>query len=102
VGPRLVPLDELPALHELSVICRVNGVQRQNGQASDMAFSIPYIVSHISQIMTLEPGDLVSTGTPAGVSMLKAGDMVEVEIPGVGVLKNSVVAGNAGFQKEQS
>ena len=92
VGPRVVPRDELPALHELSVICRVNGVQRQNGQASAMAFSVPYIVSYISHIMTLEPGDLVSTGTPAGVSLLTTGDMVEVEIPGVGVLKNSVVA----------
>ena len=93
VGPRLVPLEELPPLQELSVICRVNGIERQNGNAADMAFSIPYILSYVSQIMTLEPGDLVSTGTPSGVGLLTAGDVVEVEIPGVGVLKNSVVTG---------
>jgi len=95
MGPRLVPLDELPQLEQLSVICRVNGVERQRGHASDMAFGITYIVSYISHIMTLEPGDLVSTGTPAGVGLLVPGDVVEVEIPCVGVLKNSVVAGAA-------
>ena len=80
-------------MNELSVTCRVNGVERQSGNASDMAFSIPYIISYISHIMTLEPGDLVSTGTPAGVGPLMPGDVVEVEIPGVGVLTNPVVAG---------
>jgi 2-keto-4-pentenoate hydratase/2-oxohepta-3-ene-1,7-dioic acid hydratase in catechol pathway len=93
MGPRMVQLDELPPLDELSVICRVNGVERQRGLASDMAFSIPHIVSYISSIMTLEPGDLVSTGTPAGVGLLTPGDVVEVEISGVGLLKNPVVAG---------
>jgi 2-keto-4-pentenoate hydratase/2-oxohepta-3-ene-1,7-dioic acid hydratase in catechol pathway len=93
MGPRLVLREELPALNELSVICRVNGVERQSGNASDMAFSIPYIISYVSHIMTLEPGDLVSTGTPAGVGPLMPGDVVEVEIPGVGVLTNPVVAG---------
>jgi 2-keto-4-pentenoate hydratase/2-oxohepta-3-ene-1,7-dioic acid hydratase in catechol pathway len=92
VGPRIVPREELPPLNELSVICRVNGVERQRGNASDMAFSLTYLISYISDIMTLEPGDLVSTGTPAGVGLLTPGDVVEVEIPGVGVLKNSVVA----------
>jgi len=95
IGPRTVPLSELPPLEELSVICRVNGVERQLGLVSDMAFSVPYLVSYISSIMTLEPGDLVSTGTPAGVGLLTPGDVVEVEVPGVGVLKNSVVAGAA-------
>lgn len=92
MGPRVVSLDELPALQELVVICRVNGVERQLGHASDMAFSVPRIVSYISHIMTLEPGDLISTGTPSGVGALTPGDVVEVEIPGVGVLRNSVVA----------
>lgn len=93
VGPRIVPLDSLPPLRELEVVCRVNGTERQRGQARDMVFSIPYLLSYISRIMTLEPGDLVATGSPAGVGPLQPGDVVEVEIPGVGVLKNPVERG---------
>jgi 2-keto-4-pentenoate hydratase/2-oxohepta-3-ene-1,7-dioic acid hydratase in catechol pathway len=92
VGQRLVPLDELPPLSELQVVCRVNDAERQRGRAADMAFDIPTLVAYISRIMTLEPGDLIATGTPAGVGPLAAGDVVEVEIPGVGVLRNPVEA----------
>jgi 2-keto-4-pentenoate hydratase/2-oxohepta-3-ene-1,7-dioic acid hydratase in catechol pathway len=60
-----------------------------------MAFGIPFLVSQISRIMTLEVGDLISTGTPAGVGPLRPGDTVEVEIPGVGTLSNPVVASDA-------
>jgi 2-keto-4-pentenoate hydratase/2-oxohepta-3-ene-1,7-dioic acid hydratase in catechol pathway len=76
----------------LEVIGRVNGEERQRGKASDMHFSIPVLVSFISQAMTLEPGDLILTGTPAGVGPLRPGDVAEVEIPGVGVLRNPVRA----------
>ena len=69
---------------------RVNGQERQRARASDMVFSIPALLSYISGVMTLEPGDLVATGTPAGVGPLVAGDVVEIEIPGVGVLSNPV------------
>ena len=93
VGPRVVPLKDLPPLEELEVLCRVNGEERQHGYAKDMAFKIPDIIAYISNIMTLEPGDLIATGSPAGVGPLLAGDVVEVEIPGVGILKNEVVAG---------
>jgi 2-keto-4-pentenoate hydratase/2-oxohepta-3-ene-1,7-dioic acid hydratase in catechol pathway len=87
VGPVIVTdLD----IASLSVIGRVNGEQRQRGDASQMVFDIATLLSFISNIMTLEPGDLVSTGTPEGVGPLLTGDTVEVEIPGVGVLKNSV------------
>ena len=89
-GPRVVPLSELPPWQELEVICRVNGDQRQHGRARDMAFGIPKLLSYISQIMTLEPGDLIATGTPAGVGPLAPDDTVEVEIPGVGILSNPV------------
>jgi 2-keto-4-pentenoate hydratase/2-oxohepta-3-ene-1,7-dioic acid hydratase in catechol pathway len=90
VGPRAVGgLD----WRGLEVIGRVNGQVRQHGKAADMHFGIPFLLSHISQVMTLEPGDLVATGTPAGVGPLRAGDVVEVEIPGVGILSNPVVAG---------
>lgn len=74
----------------LEVIGRVNGQERQRAPAIDMHFSVPTLVSFISGIMTLEPGDLIATGTPAGVGPLHAGDVVEVEIPGVGVLSNPV------------
>lgn len=76
----------------LEVIGRVNGAVRQHGKAKDMHFGIPFLLAHISQVMTLEPGDVVATGTPAGVGPLVAGDVVEIEIPGVGVLRNPVAA----------
>jgi 2-keto-4-pentenoate hydratase/2-oxohepta-3-ene-1,7-dioic acid hydratase in catechol pathway len=76
----------------LEVLCRVNGQERQRGRTGQMQFSIPFILSYISHIMRLEPGDLIATGTPAGVGRLSPGDVVEVEVPGVGVLRNSVVA----------
>lgn len=91
VGPRVVPLEDLGDLSSLEVRCRVNGQLRQQGKAADMAFPIPMLLSYISHVMTLAPGDLVLTGTPAGVGPLVAGDVVEVEIPRVGVLRNPVV-----------
>ncbi|HEU5169624.1 MAG TPA: fumarylacetoacetate hydrolase family protein [Gemmatimonadales bacterium] len=87
VGPRVVAGLDWRALE---ICCRVNGVERQHGRASDMHFSIPALLSFISGIMTLEPGDLIATGTPAGVGPLTDGDVVEVEIPGIGVLSNPV------------
>jgi 2-keto-4-pentenoate hydratase/2-oxohepta-3-ene-1,7-dioic acid hydratase in catechol pathway len=78
----------------LEVVGRVNGEERQRAPATDMHFQIPFLVSYISGIMTLEPGDLIATGTPAGVGPLRAGDVVEVEIPGVGILSNPVRDGS--------
>jgi 2-keto-4-pentenoate hydratase/2-oxohepta-3-ene-1,7-dioic acid hydratase in catechol pathway len=77
---------------ELEVICRVNGEVRQHGHARDMAFDIPTLIAYISAVMTLEPGDVIATGTPAGVGPLAPGDLVEVEVPGVGKVRNPVVA----------
>jgi 2-keto-4-pentenoate hydratase/2-oxohepta-3-ene-1,7-dioic acid hydratase in catechol pathway len=74
----------------LELTCRVNGVERQRAKATDMHFSIPELVSFLSGIMTLEPGDLIATGTPAGTAALHEGDVVEVEITGVGTLSNPV------------
>jgi 2-keto-4-pentenoate hydratase/2-oxohepta-3-ene-1,7-dioic acid hydratase in catechol pathway len=86
-GPRIATgLD----WRSLELICRVNGVERQRARATDMHFSIPDLVSFLSGIMTLEPGDLIATGTPAGTAPLQDGDTVEVEIPGVGTLSNPV------------
>ena len=87
VGPRLATgLD----WRTLELVCRVNGLERQRAKATDMHFSIPELVSFLSGIMTLEPGDLIATGTPAGTAPLHDGDVVEVEIPGVGILSNPV------------
>jgi 2-keto-4-pentenoate hydratase/2-oxohepta-3-ene-1,7-dioic acid hydratase in catechol pathway len=76
----------------LDVIGRVNGKEVQRGNSRDMAFDVPTLLVFISGVMTLEPGDLIATGTPAGTTVLSAGDVVEVEIPGVGVLQNPVAA----------
>lgn len=76
---------------ELEVICRVNGELRQHGRAAEMAFGIPLLISYVSRIMTLDPGDLIATGTPEGVGPLRAGDTVEVEIPGRSRVRNPVV-----------
>jgi 2-keto-4-pentenoate hydratase/2-oxohepta-3-ene-1,7-dioic acid hydratase in catechol pathway len=80
---------------DLELFGRVNGLEVQHGRATDMAFDIPFLLHFISRIMTLEVGDLIATGTPAGTTRLSAGDVVEVEIPGVGVLRNPVMAGAA-------
>jgi 2-keto-4-pentenoate hydratase/2-oxohepta-3-ene-1,7-dioic acid hydratase in catechol pathway len=80
------PMD----LASLAVTTRVNGKVRQQGRATDMVFDIPTILSYISQVMTLEAGDLVLTGTPEGVGTLAPGDVVEVEIAGVSRVSNPV------------
>jgi 2-keto-4-pentenoate hydratase/2-oxohepta-3-ene-1,7-dioic acid hydratase in catechol pathway len=91
VGPRVASgLD----WRGLELRCRVNGEERQHARAADMHFPIPLLVSFISGIMTLEPGDLIATGTPAGTAPLADGDVVEVEIPGIGVLSNPVRSEN--------
>lgn len=79
-------------LRVLTVVTRVNGEERQRATASDMVFPIPDLLAYISQVMTLEPGDLVPTGTPAGVGTLSPGDEVEVEIVGVSRVRNPVTA----------
>ena len=88
IGPvvetQLDPMDQV-------VICRVNGEQRQRGSTRDMVVDPYALVAFISQVMTLLPGDLVSTGTPEGVGPIRRGDWVEIEVSGVGVLKNPVV-----------
>jgi 2-keto-4-pentenoate hydratase/2-oxohepta-3-ene-1,7-dioic acid hydratase in catechol pathway len=85
--------EEAPAPHdlrELTVVTRVNGRERQRGSASAMAFDIPTLLSFISHVMTLEPGDLVLTGSPAGVGKLEPGDEVEVEVVGLSRVRNPV------------
>jgi 2-keto-4-pentenoate hydratase/2-oxohepta-3-ene-1,7-dioic acid hydratase in catechol pathway len=77
---------------DLRVQCRVNGAVKQDGRTRDQVFPVPRLLAFISAGMTLEPGDVVTTGTPAGVGPIRAGDTVEVEVEGVGVLRNEVHA----------
>jgi 2-keto-4-pentenoate hydratase/2-oxohepta-3-ene-1,7-dioic acid hydratase in catechol pathway len=74
----------------VTVTARLNGEVKQRGNTADMAFDVTFLIRYISAIMTLYPGDLIATGTPAGVSRMKHGDVVEVEVSGVGILKNQV------------
>jgi len=87
VGPFII--SELDPLN-LGVQTRVNGSLKQTGRTSEMAFSVPFLIRYIANVMTLYPGDLIATGTPAGVSPMKDGDVVEVEVEGIGVLRNPV------------
>lgn len=87
-----VPLKQVDR-SSLAVVTRVNGIIKQEGDAADMVFDIPTIIEYISSIMTLEPGDLVATGTPDGVAPLKDGDVVEIEVAGVGSVRNPVIQG---------
>ncbi|HUG41538.1 MAG TPA: fumarylacetoacetate hydrolase family protein [Longimicrobiales bacterium] len=89
------PMAEAAAVdwRALEVICRVNGETRQHGHARDMAFGIPFLVHYISSIFTLEPGDLIATGTPEGVGPLLPGDEVVVEVPGVSTVRSGVREG---------
>jgi 2-keto-4-pentenoate hydratase/2-oxohepta-3-ene-1,7-dioic acid hydratase in catechol pathway len=84
-----VPVDRVDR-EGLGIIARLNGETVQKGHVREMVFSIPFLVAYISRIMTLEPGDLLATGTPAGVGPLSPGDTIEVEIPGVGRIGNPV------------
>jgi len=89
IGPRIVAgLD--PA--NLEIACRVNGETRQRSSTADLIFDVPTLIEFVSRHMTLEPGDVISTGTPAGVGNLAVGDTVEVEIEGIGILRNTVIA----------
>jgi 2-keto-4-pentenoate hydratase/2-oxohepta-3-ene-1,7-dioic acid hydratase in catechol pathway len=92
LGPWIVTGLSAADVADLSITCQVNGLYRQRGRARDMVFSPSQLVSYITQMITLEPGDVVMTGTPAGVGPLQAGDLVEVAIEGIGTLANPVVA----------
>lgn len=96
-GPALVTLNEIKDIQNLAVKTRVDGDALQNGNTSSMIFSVRQIIAFLSRIMTLEPGDIIATGTPAGVAsahkparFLKPGNIVEVEIEGIGTLHNRI------------
>jgi len=104
LGPCLVLKDEIPDPHKLRLRLWVNGELRQDSEGEEMIFKIPQILSRTSRFVTLEPGDIVSTGTPVGTSFstkqyLKGGDVVECEIEGIGRLRNVVRVEEAVYRK---
>ncbi|MEK7697802.1 MAG: fumarylacetoacetate hydrolase family protein, partial [Pseudomonadota bacterium] len=97
MGPAIVTADEIPDPQRLKLFCRVNGVAKQDSSTAQMIFDVATIIETLSRAMTLEPGDVIATGTPAGVGFarqppefLKAGDTVECEIENIGVLRNRI------------
>jgi len=96
IGPQVVLADDLPDPQHLDVACRLNGQTVQAGNTSQMIFTIPEIIAFVSKNFTLLPGDIILTGTPAGVGPLSHGDIVEVEIEGIGILKNPVIDETTG------
>lgn len=91
LGPAIE--TELDPLERLAVICKVNGEVRQAGFTSDMVFGVAEIMEYITAFTTLLPGDVILTGTPSGVGKVESGDVMEVEVDGIGTLTNRVVAG---------
>jgi 2-keto-4-pentenoate hydratase/2-oxohepta-3-ene-1,7-dioic acid hydratase in catechol pathway len=101
IGPRLVPREEVEDPQALAIRCTVNGETLQDSSTSLMIFSVAEIIAYVSEVITLEPGDLIATGTPAGVGvfrdpkvLLKDGDEVTVEIESLGALTNPVTGGS--------
>jgi 2-keto-4-pentenoate hydratase/2-oxohepta-3-ene-1,7-dioic acid hydratase in catechol pathway len=99
LGDRLVPVADLGDGSSLRVVQRLNGAVLQDGNTRDLIFPVPFLVAFVSNVFTLEPGDLILTGTPPGVGWarepkvsLQPGDVVEVEVEGIGVLSNPVAA----------
>ena len=99
LGPAIVTADEVPDYHTLRITCKVSGDLRQDALAEEMLFSVEAVIAYVSRVFRLEPGDLILTGTPAGVGFvrqppayLRESDVVETSIDGIGVLTNPVVA----------
>ena len=99
IGPYLVTRDEVADPQDMAMWLTVNGVMRQNGSTKTMVYGVKHLVSYLSQFMTLHPGDVISTGTPPGVGLgmkppqfLKAGDVVELGIAGLGQQRQDVIA----------
>ena len=98
IGPHILTTDEIPDAHNLRIQFRLNGQTMQNSSTSQLVFQAPFLIAYLSRTMTLEPGDVISTGTPPGVGVyrqpplfLKGGDRMEAEIEHIGILSNPVV-----------
>lgn len=99
MGPRIVPPSEIGDPHNLKIEARLNGKTMQSSNTSNLIFGVDYLIAYISKTITLEPGDVITTGTPHGVGtfynppiFMKPGDVIEIEIANIGILRNHVVA----------
>jgi 2-keto-4-pentenoate hydratase/2-oxohepta-3-ene-1,7-dioic acid hydratase in catechol pathway len=99
IGPVIVPASDIPDPHNLKIEARLNGKTMQSSNTKNLIFNIPYLISYISRTITLEPGDVITTGTPHGVGtfwkppiFMQPGDVIEIEIEKIGILRNTVVA----------
>jgi 5-oxopent-3-ene-1,2,5-tricarboxylate decarboxylase / 2-hydroxyhepta-2,4-diene-1,7-dioate isomerase len=95
LGPVLVTPDEMPALDTIGIRTYVNGELRQQGNTKDLIYTIPALIEYITEFMTLEPWDMIWTGTPKGISPIKPGDHLRLEIDGIGALENDVAEESA-------
>jgi 2-keto-4-pentenoate hydratase/2-oxohepta-3-ene-1,7-dioic acid hydratase in catechol pathway len=91
VGPQVTLAEDIPDPHSLHISCRLNGKTVQDSHTSDQIFTVQQVIAFISRHFTLYPGDIISTGTPRGVGRIHHGDVVEIEIDRIGVLRNPVV-----------
>lgn len=95
LGPYIVTPDEMPPLDDIGIRTYVNGELRQQGNTRDLIYSIPSLIEYITEFMTLEPWDMIWTGTPKGISPIKPGDHLHLEIDGIGALENDVAEESA-------
>jgi 2-keto-4-pentenoate hydratase/2-oxohepta-3-ene-1,7-dioic acid hydratase in catechol pathway len=100
IGPAMITPDECGEKVELDVVCRVNGETRQHGNTRDLIFGVPQLIEAITKFITLDVGDVISTGTPEGIAPVKPGDVIEVEVERIGVLRNPVVEDSAMEEEE--
>jgi 5-oxopent-3-ene-1,2,5-tricarboxylate decarboxylase/2-hydroxyhepta-2,4-diene-1,7-dioate isomerase len=92
IGPYIVDADQIQDPHNLMLRTYINGELKQEGNTKDLVFDIPHLISYLSDIMTLTPGDMIFTGTPEGLADVKPGDVVTTEVEGVGVLTNTIIS----------
>jgi len=99
IGPVVIPASDIPDPHNLKIEARLNGETVQSSNTKNLIFNVPFLISYISQTITLEPGDVITTGTPHGIGgarkppiFMKPGDVIEIEIEKIGILRNTVVA----------
>ncbi|MGT2519581.1 fumarylacetoacetate hydrolase family protein, partial [Salmonella enterica] len=92
IGPWMVDRDDVADPHNLALSTWVNGELRQRGTTADLIFNVPFLIAYLSEFMTLQPGDMIATGTPKGLSDVKPGDEVVVEVEGVARLVNRIVS----------
>ena len=99
LGPYIIDRDDIDDPHDLKLSTRVNGELRQEGTTRDMVFNIPFLIEYLSAFMTLQPGDMISTGTPKGLSDVQPGDEVVIEVEQVGRLINYVISEQEYFDE---